>query len=72
MNDPTDTALGISAAVGLTLCGVCVVVAAWRQSKIRKYMKASRSDTDISKMVPNTDPIIIQHETPEPPPADQF
>jgi hypothetical protein len=73
MDDPTDTALGISAGVGIALCGICVLVTAWRQSKIRAYIKASRSDTEISKMVPpNTDPIVVQYETPEPPPADQF
>lgn len=73
MNDPTDTALAISAGVGVALCGVCILVVAWRQSKIRAYMKASRSDTDLSTMVSQTtEPVLVQHETPEPPPADHF
>lgn len=71
MDDVTDTALGVSAAVGIALCGICVLVTAWRQSKFRAYMKASRSDTDISQMVPqNADPIIIHHH--EPPASEQF
>ena len=51
MDDITDTALGISAAVGLALCGVCVVVAAWRQSKNRAQMKPSRSNDDLTSML---------------------
>jgi hypothetical protein len=71
MNDPTDTALAISAGVGIALCGICVLATAWRQSKIRAYMKASRSDTDLSKMVSqNTDPIVVHPEPP--PPAEEF
>lgn len=71
MNDPTDTALAISAGVGVALCGVCILVVAWRQSKIRAYMKASRSDTDLSNMVSqNTDPIVVHPEPP--PPTDEF
>ena len=70
MDDVTDTALGIAAGVGIALCGICVLATAWRQSKIRAQMKTSRSDTEISKMVPqNTDPIVVYQE---PLPADQF
>ena len=50
MNDPTDMALGISAAVGLALCGLCVVVNAWKNSRMPR-MKESRSDTDLSTML---------------------
>jgi hypothetical protein len=71
MNDPTDTALAISAGVGIALCGICVLATAWRQSKIRAYMKASRSDTDLSNMVSqNIDPIVVHPEPP--PPAEEF
>ena len=71
MNDPTDTALAISAGVGIALCGICVLATAWRQSKIRAYMKASRSDTDLSNMVSQTTEPIVVHPEP-PPPSDEF
>jgi hypothetical protein len=51
MDDITDTALGISAAVGIAICGICVVANAWRQSKIRAQMKPSRSNDDLSSML---------------------
>jgi hypothetical protein len=51
MDDITDTALGISAVVGIVLCGVCFVGVAWRQSKIRAQMKPSRSNDDLSSML---------------------
>jgi hypothetical protein len=49
MDDPTDMALGISAAVGLALCGVCVVVHAWRTSR-QPRLKESRSDPDLENL----------------------
>ena len=51
MEDITDTALAISAGVGIALCGLCVMVGAWRQSKIRAQMKPSRSNDDLSSML---------------------
>ena len=51
MNDITDTALAISAGVGIGLCGICVLVVAWRQSKIRAQMKPSRSNDDLTSML---------------------
>jgi hypothetical protein len=43
----TDMILGICAAVGMTICGVCVVVNAWRSTP-HPHMKVSRSDPDLS------------------------
>jgi len=51
MDDITDTALAISAGVGIALCGLCVMVGAWRQSKIRAQMKPSRSNDDLTSML---------------------
>lgn len=51
MDDITDTALAISAGVGIALCGLCVLATAWRQSKIRAQMKPSRSNDDLSSML---------------------
>jgi hypothetical protein len=51
MDDITDTALGISAGVGIVLCGLCILATAWRQSKIRAQMKPSRSNDDLSSML---------------------
>jgi hypothetical protein len=51
MDDITDTALAISAGVGITLCGVCVLAVSWRQSKLRKLMKPSRSNDDLTTML---------------------
>ncbi len=48
MNDPTDLALGISAAVALTVCGICVLVNAWRTSG--RPLKMSRSDPDLESL----------------------
>ncbi len=47
MEDITDTALEISAGVGIALCGICVLVVAWSQSKIRAQMKVSRSSENL-------------------------
>jgi hypothetical protein len=41
----TDHVLGILAGVGLAVCGICVVVNAWRSTP---RMKMSRSDPDLS------------------------
>jgi hypothetical protein len=49
MDDPTDMALGISAAVGLAICGICVVVNAWRSSRMPR-LKESRSDPDLENL----------------------
>jgi hypothetical protein len=49
MDDPTDMALGISAAVGMALCGICVVVNAWRNSR-QPRLKESRSDPDLENL----------------------
>lgn len=57
MDDVTDTALGISAGVGIALCGVWVLVHAWRQSKNRAQMKPSRSDNDLTSMLENAIPV---------------
>lgn len=43
----TDMVLGILAGVGLAICGVCVVVNAWRGTPTL-HMKVSRSDPDLS------------------------
>jgi hypothetical protein len=43
----TDMIMGICAAVGMTICGVCVVVNAWRSTP-HPHMKISRSDPDLS------------------------
>lgn len=55
--DPTDTALAISAGVGIALCGVWVLVTAWRQSKIRAQMKPSRSNDDLTSMLDYAIPV---------------
>lgn len=49
MDDPTDMALGISAAVGMAVCCVCVLVNAWRNSR-QPHMKVSRSDPDLENL----------------------
>ena len=51
MDDMTDTALAISAGVGIAICGAWVLATAWRQSKIRAQMKPSRSNDDLSSML---------------------
>lgn len=43
----TDSILGICAGVGMAICGVCVIVHAWRATP-RPHMKISRSDPDLS------------------------
>lgn len=43
----TDMIMGILAGVGLAVCGVCVVVHAWRGTP-HPHMKISRSDPDLS------------------------
>lgn len=55
MDDPTDMALGISAGVALAICGICVVVNAWRSSHVPR-MKESKSDTDLTNMLENAIP----------------
>lgn len=55
--DHTDTALAISAGVGTALCGVWVLVTAWRQSKIRAQMKPSRSNDDLTSMLDYAIPV---------------
>jgi hypothetical protein len=57
MDDTTDLALGISAAVGIAICGICVFANAWRQSKIRAQMKPSRSNDDLSSMLDYAIPV---------------
>ena len=46
--DDTDTILGMCAAAGIAVCGICVVVNAWRNS--RPHMKVSRSDPDLENL----------------------
>lgn len=50
MDDPTDLALGISAGVGIAICGLCVLVAAWRESNKRFGLKPSRSNTELTQL----------------------
>ena len=50
MDDPRDLALGISAAVGLSICAICVLVNAWRTSRQVPHMKVSRSDPDLENL----------------------
>ena len=57
MDDITDTALAISAGVGITLCGVCVLAVAWRQSILRRAMKPSRSNDDLTSMLDYAIPV---------------
>ena len=59
MDDPTDMALGISAAVAMTICAVCVGVNAWRNGRWppRSFgLKESRSDTDLTNILENAIP----------------
>ncbi len=56
MEDITDTALAVSAGVGIALCGLCVLATAWRQSKIRAQMKPSRSNDDLTNMLESSLP----------------
>ena len=49
MDDPTDMALGISAGLGLALCCVCALVAAWRRVPDQR-LKVSRSDPDLENL----------------------
>ena len=53
--DTTDTALAVSAAIGLTLCAFCALGHAWRTSR-RPQLKASRSDTDLTLILQNSIP----------------
>jgi len=55
MDDVTDTALGIAAGVGIALCGICVLVTAWRQSKVRAQLKVSRSNENLVIMTDSTE-----------------
>lgn len=57
MDDPIDLALAISAGVGIAVCGVWVLVHAWRQSKIRAQMKPSRSNDDLTSMLDYAIPV---------------
>ncbi len=58
MDDPTDMALGISTAVGLALCALCVGIAAWKNSRAwpRSLLKPSKSDTDLTLILDNAIP----------------
>jgi hypothetical protein len=60
MDDPTDMALGVSAAVAMAVCAICVGVNAWRSSRWppRPFggIKESRSDTDLTNMLENAIP----------------
>jgi hypothetical protein len=47
-DDNTDTILGGVTAGFLALCGICVVVSAWRAR--RPVMKVSRSDPDLESL----------------------
>ncbi len=50
-NDTTDLALSVTTGVGLTLCCICVLVAAWRQPRFqRPAMTHSRSDPDLENL----------------------
>jgi hypothetical protein len=55
MDDPTDMALGISAAIGLALCGIGVCIAAWKNNR-GPNLKTSKSDTDLSLILENSIP----------------
>jgi hypothetical protein len=51
MDDPTDRALAISAAVGLFLCFVGGVVSVCRDNRVRTTrLKESRSDPDLENL----------------------
>lgn len=51
MDDPTDTALAVCAALGLALCGIGTLVYSWRTSRgYKSAMKASRSDPDLENL----------------------
>ena len=49
-DDNRDAILGGVTAGFLALCGICVVVSAWRASRISRAMKASRSDPDLESL----------------------
>ena len=53
--DTTDTALAVSAALGLAFCAACALGYAWRTSR-RPQMKPSRSDTDLTLILQNSIP----------------
>ena len=54
----TDQALSIAAGLGLALCGLCVGIAAWKNSRgwNRPTLKPSKSDTDLSLILDNAIP----------------
>lgn len=53
--DTTDTALAVSAALGLAFCAACALGYAWRTSRPRT-LKPSRSDTDLTLILENSIP----------------
>ncbi len=56
--DP-DQALSIAAGIALAVCGLCVGVAAWKNSRgwhEPTTLKASRSDTDLTLILENSIP----------------
>lgn len=61
----TDMIMGILAGVGLAICGVCVVVNAWRATP-HPHMKISRSDPDLS-ILENAIPSASAARRPTPP-----
>ncbi len=55
--DP-DHALSIAAGVGLAVCGLCVGIAAWKNSRgwNQPALKPSKSDTDLTLILDNAIP----------------
>jgi hypothetical protein len=53
-----DHALSIAAGVGLAVCGLCVGIAAWKNSRgwNRPTLKPSKSDTDLTLILDNSIP----------------
>ena len=54
-SDPTDSALAISAGVGVALLGLCIIASIIRQCR-RPTIKISRSDNDLENMLDHAIP----------------
>jgi hypothetical protein len=48
--DPEDTWLAIGAGISITVFGVCVLVAVFREHCVKHGMKQSRSDNDLTQL----------------------
>jgi hypothetical protein len=46
-----DMILSISAGCGLAACGLCMLVCAWRNARLRPTMKTSKSEESLSSLV---------------------